>query len=243
MGTQWGVGRRYTPLGPDPGGGRPVRWLLAFALAGALVALKLGAFSGEPGVVTAKAWVVRATGTPVGMKAPWAEAVSRLENFLRGGLGGHGWHWPPVHGGMRVRVPKAQFTPMSYPVAGVLLVPFGGGRDPVSGRYVASDGIVLGAEAGAPVVAPCTGTVAAVLAGPPVGEEVEIRPSSRATVTVDLLGVENVRVHAGQTVMRGEAVGAVPTLGPREVPTIIMEVRIRGIAVDPLSPLFLGPAE
>lgn len=243
VGAQWGERRRYTPMGSGGGGGRPTRVLVAVALAVGLVALRAGVLSHDPGARAVKAWVAQATTTPMGMKAPWEAAVNRAETFVRGGLDGHGWHWPPADGGMRVRTPQAQTPPMSYPVAGVLLVPFGGGMDPVTGKNVASDGIVLAARAGSTVRAPCSGTVTAVRAGPPVGQEIIIRPSSRPDVTVTLLGVDRVQVRPGQSVNRSEAVGVVAATGPRELPSLVMEVRIRGIAVDPLSPLFLGPAE
>lgn len=244
VGTPWGERRRYAPLGTRGASSpRLGRWLVALAAAGGLVALRAGALSWDPGGHAVETWVAKAAGTPMAMKAPWEAALSRVEGFLRGGLDGRGWHWPPADGGMRVRESGLTAPPMTYPVAGVLLVPFGGGRDPVTGKQVASDGIVLGAQSGSPVQAPCSGTVTAIRSGPPVGEEILLRPDQRPEVSVSLLGVAQVRVHVGQSVERGAVLGTVASVGPREVPSVVMEVRIRGIAVDPLSPLFLGPSE
>lgn len=243
MGAPWGERRRYAPLGVGHRGPGSSRWFLAAAVAAGLLALRAGALSWDPGARSVGTWVEKVTGTPVAMKAPWQAALSRVEIFLRDGIDGRGWRFPPVDGGMRVRVPRVALPPMTYPVAGVLLVPFGGGRDPVTGKQVASDGIILGAQAGSPVRAPCAGTIVGVRSGPPVGDEILVRPNQRPEVTVSLLGVANVRVHAGESVERGAVLGVVPSVGPRGVPSVVMEVHIRGIAVDPLSPLFLGPPE
>jgi septal ring factor EnvC (AmiA/AmiB activator) len=130
---------------------------------------------------------------------------------------------------------------MAYPVSGLLLLPYGGGLDPVTHRQVRLDGILLGAPAGSPVRSPCDAQVKAVRSGPPVGQEVVLQPLGRPQVQVHLVGVAGVKVRVGQRVRKGQTLGQVPAVGPRLVPHLFLEVTVHGVAVDPLSPLFLGP--
>ncbi len=166
--------------------------------------------------------------------------LARIEAALRSGLDGRGWRWPPVHGDVRVDAPAAPAPPFAYPVAGAILLPFGPGVDPLSGREVQMDGLLLGAPAGSPVRAPAAATVRAVRDGPALGAEVVLAIAGRARVEVDLLGVDGVRVRAGESVRRGQVLGRVPAVGPRSVAHLVLEVRVGGIPVDPLSPLFFG---
>jgi murein DD-endopeptidase MepM/ murein hydrolase activator NlpD len=224
--------------GAGGGGGAGRAWLVA----GVLAALVVGArIAGGPALAPVRAGVaaaVAAQGPATPTLRVW---IDRLERLVRGGLDGKGWHWPPIGGGIALRPPPPPTPPMRYPVAGAILMPFGPGVDPLTGRRVQMDGLLLGALAGAPVRAPAAGRVVAVRAGPAVGEEVVLAPAGRGDVEIDLVGVAAPRVRAGDTVRRGEVVGAVPTYGPRTAAHLVLEIRVGGIPVDPLSPMFLGP--
>jgi murein DD-endopeptidase MepM/ murein hydrolase activator NlpD len=226
---RWGERRR---------GGGGWAWGVA-----ALAALALVAARGAPGPVAARvrAAVAQAAGEPVGDPPRVLAWLRALQAFARAGLDGHGWRWPPVSGGSMVRTPPAPSPPMRYPVSGAILQPFGTGVDPLTGRQARMDGLLLGAVAGAAVVAPADGRIVAVRDGPPVGAEVEIAVAGRQGVTVSLLGVGDVAVRPGETVRRGQTLGRVPAAGPGGVAHLVMEVRVGGVPVDPLSPLFLGP--
>lgn len=210
---------------------------LAIALAAGLVVLHDAAV---PAFAPVRAAVAARAEQPGGWPASLGPLVDRAAAFIHGGIDGRGWRWPPLDGGTRLRPEPPATPPMRYPVTGALLMPFGSGVDPLTHRPTRMDGILLGALAGAPVVAPATGRVTAVKDGPPVGQEVDVAVAGRTDVVVALLGVDGVTVRAGQSVSRGERVGRVPAVGPGSTPHVVMEVRVSGIPVDPLSPLFLG---
>lgn len=222
---------------PAPGRGGAWRWLLAALAALVLVAVR---YDRAPRLTAARAAVARAATTAVGVPRPVQGIVARVEAFVRGGLDGQGWRWPPLSGGVRVEPPPPATPPLRYPVAGAILMPFGPGVDPLTGRKVQMDGLLLGAVAGAPVRSPAAATVRAVRDGPAVGEEVVLAVAGRPRLEVDLMGVTAVAVRAGMHVSAGQRLGQVPAMGPGTAPHMVVEVRVGGIAVDPLSPLYFG---
>jgi murein DD-endopeptidase MepM/ murein hydrolase activator NlpD len=227
--------------GPRPGsggGGGGLPWLLAGAVAAALIALR---YAPSPGLAPARrtiaAFATSATGTPRGVSG----LIKRAEGLVHGGLDGKGWHWPPLSGGSQVEPPPPVKPPLAYPVAGAILMPFGPGTDPLTGQKVQMDGLLLGAVANAPVRAPAAASVKSVREGGAVGSEIVLMVSGHHShLEIDLVGVDSVTVKAGDSVERGQVLGQVPAVGPRTVPHLVVEVRVGGIAVDPLSPLYFG---
>lgn len=232
MAGGWGVE-------PESGGGgvHGPRFAIALGLAIALAALR---YAPNPVLGPARHAVAVLATTPVGTPARAAALIERLDGLLRRGLDGQGWRWPPLSGGVRVQPPPPSTPPMRYPVAGAILMPFGPGTDPLTGHKVQMDGLLLGAVAGASVRSPVAGRVEAVRDGPAVGQEVVLEVAGRSRLWVDLLGVDAPTVRAGENVARGQVLGRVPAVGPRTVPHLVVEVRVGGIPVDPLSPLFFG---
>lgn len=232
MAGGWGVE-------PEGGGGGAggARLGIALALAVALAALR---YAPNPVLGPARHAVAVLATTSAGTPARVAGLIERAEGLLRRGLDGRGWRWPPLSGGARVEEPPPPAPPMRYPVAGAILMPFGPGTDPLTGRKVQMDGLLLGAVAGAPVRAPVAGRVEAVRDGPAVGQEIVLEVAGRSRLRVDLVGVDAPAVRAGERVTRGQVLGRVAAVGPRTVPHVVVEVRVGGIPVDPLSPLFFG---
>jgi murein DD-endopeptidase MepM/ murein hydrolase activator NlpD len=224
--------------GTSPAGGSGAgRWLLAGLVAAALVGLR---YAPSPALTGARRTVAALATTSAGTPRGAADLIGRVEGLLRGGLDGRGWRWPPLSGGTRVEPPPAPTPPLRFPVAGAVLMPFGPGIDPLTGQKAQMDGLLLGAVAGAPVRAPADAIVRAVREGPAVGQEIVLEVAGRFRLEVDLLGVAAPTVHAGERVAQGAVLGRVPSVGPRTVPHLVVEVRVGGIAVDPLSPLYFG---
>lgn len=222
---------------PDAGGGGGLAWLLAAVVAAGLVVVR---YAPRPALGAARRAATALATTRAGTPRRLDAIVERVEKLVRGGLDGSGWRWPPLSGGARVEPPPPVTPPLRYPVAGAILMPFGPGIDPLSGQKIQMDGLLLGTVANAPVRAPAAATVTSVRDGGAVGREIVLAIAGPSRVEVDLVGVDGVRVKAGDKVESGQVLGHVPSVGPRTVPHLVVEVRVGGIPVDPLSPLFFG---
>jgi murein DD-endopeptidase MepM/ murein hydrolase activator NlpD len=123
-----------------------------------------------------------------------------------------------------------------YPLAGELRVTaaFGQRRSynggPVSSYHAGCD---LGADAGTPVYAPMTATVA-------LAERLQVR--GNAVILDHGLGVfsgfwhlSEIRVTAGEVVSRGQVIGLVGSTGLSTGPHLHWEMRVLGVAVDPMQ--------
>jgi murein DD-endopeptidase MepM/ murein hydrolase activator NlpD len=123
-----------------------------------------------------------------------------------------------------------------YPLAGELRVtaPFGQRRSynggPVSSYHAGQD---LGADAGTPVYAPMTATVA-------LAEPLQVR--GNAVILDHGLGVftgfwhlSEIHVTAGEVISRGQVIGLVGNTGLSTGPHLHWEMRVLGVAVDPLQ--------
>lgn len=234
MAYGWGqtTGRR------GGGGGGGAGWKVALAAAAVLVGVR---YAHVPALAPVRAAVAQAAEGQAGTPGPARRFIAAIEGAVRGGLDGNGWRWPPLSGGMQVKTLPPKTPPLRYPVSGAILMPFGSGTDPLTGKKVQMDGLLLAAVAGATVRAPAAGRIDVVRDGPAVGEEIVVAVSGRKDIRVAILGVGNPRVRVGQTVGQGQPLGVVPAVGPNTTAHIVLEVLVGGIPVDPLSPLFLGP--
>src|SRR5690606_26364999 len=123
-------------------------------------------------------------------------------------------------------------TPTILPSKGWITSYFGQRLSPTAGYIKMHEGIDIGAPVGAPIVAPADGIVTFSGTKPGFGNFVQIDHG---------YGIETLFAHAsktvaraGQRVARGDPVALVGNTGYSTGPHLHYEVRVNGIAVDPL---------
>ena len=123
-------------------------------------------------------------------------------------------------------------TPTLLPTRGWVTSYYGPRNSPYSGRLKMHEGLDIGAKIGSPIVAPANGFVTYTGTKPGFGVLVQIDHG---------YGVETIYAHAnksfvskGQTVARGDLIAAVGNTGYSTGPHVHYEIRVNGIAVDPL---------
>lgn len=124
-------------------------------------------------------------------------------------------------------------TPSIWPVDGVITSPFGGRIDPVYGGGGNHEGIDIGADYGAQVVATAAGTVTiAAATDGGYGNLVEI---DHGNGFVTRYGHNSVLlVSVGMHVAQGQAISLVGSTGKSTGPHLHYEVRVNGSPVDPM---------
>ena len=128
------------------------------------------------------------------------------------------------------------FIPFSPPLKGELVItsPFGlrraYGNSPPSGLH---DGVDFRAKEGTPVYAPAPGRV--ILAKELVLRGKMVVLDHGAGVMSGFLHLSEIAVKEGQEVKRGELLGKVGNTGLSTAPHLHWEVRVNGVAVNPLT--------
>jgi len=128
------------------------------------------------------------------------------------------------------------FLPFSPPLKGELVVtsPFGlrraYGNSPPSGFH---DGVDFRAKEGTPVYAPAPGRV--ILAKELLLRGKMVILDHGAGVMSGFLHLSEIEVKEGQEVKRGELIGKVGNTGLSTAPHLHWEVRVNGVAVNPLT--------
>jgi murein DD-endopeptidase MepM/ murein hydrolase activator NlpD len=135
----------------------------------------------------------------------------------------------------------AEHFPTAYPVGpGALVIrPFGFNPDPFTGRRGMHNGVDFSQVAGAPVFASGSGSVIGAGQDPLWGYFVRIRHTDR--VETFYAHLQQIRVHAGDNVARGEVIGWIGQTGSATGPHLHFEMLFMGEHVDPLQ--YLLPAE
>ncbi|MEX0798236.1 MAG: M23 family metallopeptidase, partial [Bacteriovoracaceae bacterium] len=123
-------------------------------------------------------------------------------------------------------------TPTILPAVGWLTSYFGFRMSPTAGRVKMHEGLDVGAPFGTPIVAPADGVITFAGHKPGFGNFVQIDHG---------YGIETIYAHAqkvvatnGQRIHRGELIAKVGSTGFSTGPHLHYEVRVNGIAVDPL---------
>jgi murein DD-endopeptidase MepM/ murein hydrolase activator NlpD len=124
-------------------------------------------------------------------------------------------------------------TPSIQPTAGYLSRGFGMMIDPFTGTKQPHLGIDLAADIGTPVYATADGRVSSVERDPGLGKMILISHQSGYTTVYAHLSL--VKVKTGQSVKRGEIIGAVGNTGYSTGPHLHYEVYFRGQPKNPLN--------
>ena len=123
---------------------------------------------------------------------------------------------------------------LAHPVPGASITSgFGGRVAPTAGATSSHDGIDYGAGYGATVYAADSGTVITAQYNSARGNYIVINHGNGMQTWYQHLSVMNVSV--GQTVAKGQAIGAVGTTGISTGPHLHFEVHVGGVPVNPLN--------
>jgi murein DD-endopeptidase MepM/ murein hydrolase activator NlpD len=122
-------------------------------------------------------------------------------------------------------------TPSVWPTRGWITSEFGWREDPFTSGRVMHAGIDLAAPEGTQVVAPASGTV--VYAGEDGGYGRMITIDHGRGITTNYGHLSRVLVKVGDTVSRGQHIGAVGNTGRSTGPHLHYEVRQNGIPISP----------
>jgi murein DD-endopeptidase MepM/ murein hydrolase activator NlpD len=121
---------------------------------------------------------------------------------------------------------------LTLPVAGPVTSPFGARTSPTTGAQEFHQGIDIGAAQGTPIRAAASGTV--TFAGQMSGYGNVVILSHAGGLETRYAHQSAMSVTAGQTVAAGEVIGAVGATGEATGPHLHFEVRLNGVAVDPV---------
>jgi murein DD-endopeptidase MepM/ murein hydrolase activator NlpD len=128
---------------------------------------------------------------------------------------------------------------LTRPVAGPVTSPFGVRTSPTTGAQEFHEGVDIGAAQGTPIRAAASGTV--TFAGQMSGYGNVVIVSHDGGLQTRYAHQSAMSVTAGQTVAAGEVIGAVGATGEATGPHLHFEVRLDGVAVDPV-PYLSGPS-
>ena len=123
----------------------------------------------------------------------------------------------------------------AWPASGPITSPFGMRVHPVTGAFKMHTGIDIGAPMGATITAAATGRI--IFAGWESGYGNTIIVDHGAQTSTLYGHCSQIFVSDNQDVQRGQAIGAVGATGDATGPHLHFEIRVNGVAVDPLSRL------
>ncbi|MDP9111815.1 MAG: peptidoglycan DD-metalloendopeptidase family protein, partial [Candidatus Eremiobacteraeota bacterium] len=121
---------------------------------------------------------------------------------------------------------------LGWPVSGTITSPFGWRRNPFNGAPDFHQGLDIGAPSGTTIVAPAAGTV--ISAGWYGGYGNFILLDNGGGLVTGFGHCSQIFVASGQTVQKGQAIGAVGSTGVSTGPHLHFEVRVNGKPVDPV---------
>lgn len=137
--------------------------------------------------------------------------------------------------GSSVQLEQQEITlqwPMKTQGSVTLSVPFGSRVHPITGQTTSHNGIDIVLDAGTPVLASATGTVAETDYNADDGRYIVL---DHGELTTKYCHLSEIQVAAGETVAAGEEIGAVGQTGKSTGPHLHFEVAQNGSPVDPLS--------
>ena len=138
------------------------------------------------------------------------------------------------------RAVSARLVPSARPLVDVLLPGsrFGTRIDPFSGRSVAHAGLDFAAPVGAPILAAAAGVVVVAGRHPGYGNQVDIDHGDG--LVTRYAHASKLDVVAGEIVRQGQKIAEVGSTGRSTGPHLHFEVRVDGVARDPLPWLRAG---
>ncbi len=155
-----------------------------------------------------------------------AHALDRLDLRLNGLTA-----LPPP----RSTQPIATTMPLAI---GWITSPFGPRTDPITGGRARHEGQDFAAPTGTPILAAAAGVVLDARTHPEYGMVVDVDHGNE--VVTRYAHASALLVRQGDLVRRGQAIGRVGSTGRSTGPHLHFEVRVAGVAIDPVR--FLGPA-
>lgn len=123
-------------------------------------------------------------------------------------------------------------TPTIIPSNGWITSYFGRRFSPYSGKLKMHEGIDLGANYGSPIIAPADGIITFAGIKPGFGKYIQIDHG----YGIETLFAHSSKLHVsnGQKIKRGTLIASIGSTGDSTGPHLHYEVRVNGIAVDPL---------
>lgn len=128
---------------------------------------------------------------------------------------------------------RGALLPAGMPVAARLSSAFGMRRHPIRGDLRVHSGVDLAAAYGSPVVATADGVIGS--AGWSGGYGLLVAISHGDGVQTRYGHLSRLNVAAGQEIRRGDVIGFVGSTGQSTGPHVHYEVRVDGVATDPLG--------
>ncbi|MDR1890548.1 MAG: M23 family metallopeptidase [Zoogloeaceae bacterium] len=140
---------------------------------------------------------------------------------------------------LRESMVRRAFLPTTLPIAGGVRLgsPFGRRNDPFGRGLAVHEGLDFVAPYGAPILAAAGGVVVNAAFHPEFGNMVEVNHGGELITRYAHMSALNVAV--GDTVRRGQQVGALGSTGRSTGPHLHFEVRQNGLPLDPAP--FLAP--
>lgn len=134
---------------------------------------------------------------------------------------------------------SARLVPGAQPLADALLGSHFGTRiDPFTGRRVAHEGLDFSAPAGAPILAAAAGVVVVAARHPGYGNQIDIDHGDG--LVTRYAHASKLDVAEGEIVGQGQKIAEVGSTGRSTGPHLHFEVRVDGVARDPLPYLHAG---
>lgn len=129
--------------------------------------------------------------------------------------------------------PSGEFRLTHRPVPGIITSPFGDRIHPIFGYVRKHNGLDIDGDTGDPIVAGASGTVLSAGWRSGYGNTVVISHGNGYTTLY--AHQTDIKVNTGDTVQGGEVIGWVGSTGWSTGPHLHLEVRLDGVALDPMA--------
>jgi murein DD-endopeptidase MepM/ murein hydrolase activator NlpD len=144
-----------------------------------------------------------------------------------------------IESGLIYREVSTRLVPSAQPLADALLgSQFGTRIDPFTGRRVAHEGLDFSAPVGAPILAAAAGVVVVAARHPGYGNQIDIDHGDG--LVTRYAHASKLDVAEGAIVRQGQKIAEVGSTGRSTGPHLHFEVRVDGVARDPLPYLHAG---
>jgi len=144
-----------------------------------------------------------------------------------------------IESGLIYREVSTRLVPSAQPLADALLgSQFGTRIDPFTGRRVVHEGLDFSAPVGAPILAAAAGVVVVAARHPGYGNQIDIDHGDG--LVTRYAHASKLDVAEGAIVRQGQKIAEVGSTGRSTGPHLHFEVRVDGVARDPLPYLHAG---
>ena len=191
-----------------------------------------------PTIVKSRAMGGATTGATLATLAPGLSSPETTFGLLKDLLEGLEGRLQLVRSNVDKRNNLAAATPSIWPTHGWLSSGVGARSDPFTGEREVHEGLDIPADRGSPVYATADGEVTAASPSGAYGNLVMLDHGYGLETRYGHLSA--FKVHAGQTVKRGDVIGLVGATGHATGPHLHYEIRVNGRILNPLQ-LLLNP--